>query len=475
MIKIIVEKEIRDILGSSKFLYTFLVCGILILLSFYTGGINYKLSMSQYEAAKAENIGSFEGITEWYRVRDNRIFLTPQPLAALVNGVSNDIGRTAEIQTRGEISPDDSRYNEQPAYAYFRFIDLDFIFTVVLALFAILLGYDAISGEKERGTLKLCLSNNIARTKLLLGKFIGSFAVLTISLLLVIAIGSLILIVIGVNLSGEEWLRFTLIVGAGLLYFGAFLALSIMISAMTQKSSSSFLLLLIIWIGTTLILPRVAVLVSGRAVDVPTVDEHGYLKSARATELWKEHISAISSFETPQVDSDDPESFNAVMNAFNKFMDSVSTLRDEKLYSYYDRLNEERHNREIERAKVAYALARISPSASLSLVASRLAGTSPELKDRFYEQAKNYQNSFTQFLNEKTGMNMKGGMIFISNDGEDEEPEPIDPSEIPTYTYEKEEFSDALIHAIPDFGILLFFNFAFIMGAFISFNRYDAR
>ena len=71
---------------------------------------------------------------------------------------------------------------------------------------------------------------------------------------------------------------------------------------------------------------------------------------------------------------------------------------------------------------------------------------------------------------------MGGGMVMITHDDEDqEEPEPIDPSEIPTYAYEKEEVGDALINALPDMGILLFFNFLFIIGAFVSFNRYDAR
>ncbi len=188
MLKILVEKEIKEILSSSKFIYTFIVCLILILLSFYSGAVSYKENVTHWEAAKAENLRSFEGIKEWYRVRENRIFLPPQPLATLVSGISNDIGRTANIEPSGEVSADDSRFNEEPAYAYFRFIDLEFIFLVVLALFAIMLGYDAICGEKEKGTLKLCLSNAIPRTKFLMGKLIGSFAVLSVSLIISIGL-----------------------------------------------------------------------------------------------------------------------------------------------------------------------------------------------------------------------------------------------------------------------------------------------
>lgn len=475
MLKVIIEKEIRDILGSSKFVYTFIVCAVLILLSFYTGAINYKQNIAHWEMAQAENLNSFEGMTDWLRVRENRIFLDPQPLAALVNGVSNDIGRTSNIETRGEIHPEDSRYNEEPVYAYFRFIDLEFIFSVVLALFAILLGYDAICGEKESGTLKLCLSNAVPRTKLLLGKFVGSFTILSASLLLVIAIGTLLLPLLGVHLSSSEWIRFGLIILAGLLYFGVFLALSIMVSSITQKTSTSFLVLLIVWIGSTLILPRAAVLIAGRAVDVPTVDEIGYQKAAYATERWKEHIAAIKDFQVPPVDPEDPEGMSSMMNAFNKFMDSLGQVREDKLAEYYGRLNEDRHNHENVRSKVAFALSRISPSASLSLATSTLAGTSTRLKDRFYEQSNNYQNSFIEFLNEKTGMNLRGGMIFISDDADDTEKEPIDAGEIPTYEYQPPPLKDTLNDALPDIGLLALFNIIFIAGAFVAFNRYDAR
>ena len=39
--------------------------------------------------------------------------------------------------------------------AMFRFIDLEFTFQVVLSLFAILFSYDAVCGERERGTLEI--------------------------------------------------------------------------------------------------------------------------------------------------------------------------------------------------------------------------------------------------------------------------------------------------------------------------------
>jgi ABC-2 type transport system permease protein len=273
MWRTLVAKEARELLSTTKFATTFGVCAVLIILAFYVGAQNYRLAAEQHEASVAENVRQLEGMTDWLSLEQYRVFLPPSPLEALVTGVSSDIGRTAEVRSRGEISPEDSRFNEDPIFAVFRFLDLNFIFQVVLSLFAILLGYDAISGEKERGTLRLTFANALPRATFILAKLLGSFITLSIALVAAMLAGCLLLPVFGVTLSGEEWMRLGLVLVTGLLYFGAFLALSVWVSAMTHRTSSAFLVLVVLWIGTAMIIPRTSVLLAGRAVDVPSVDE----------------------------------------------------------------------------------------------------------------------------------------------------------------------------------------------------------
>ena len=79
MFKLLIEKELREIIGSTKFAVTFAVCAILILLAFYVGARNYQVSQSEYEANVAENVKQMEGLTDWNRV-DHRIFLPRQGL-----------------------------------------------------------------------------------------------------------------------------------------------------------------------------------------------------------------------------------------------------------------------------------------------------------------------------------------------------------------------------------------------------------
>jgi len=285
MLKLIIEKELREIIGSTKFAITFGVAAVLILSTFYAGAKNYQVSLAQYQAAKKENLRQMEGQTDWMMVRNHRIFLPPQPLAIVVTGISNDIGRTIEVQGRGELAAHESRFNEDPIFAVFRFLDLDFIFQIVLSLFAILFAYDAINGEKERGTLRLSFANHVPRSTFILGKIFGSFLALAVPLLIPILLGGALLPLLGSPMNGEVWIKLALVMLAGLLYFGVFLTLSVFISTLTQRSAHSFLLLLVAWVFTVLIVPRASVLIADRAVKVPSIDQMAAQKNRLHSQL----------------------------------------------------------------------------------------------------------------------------------------------------------------------------------------------
>ncbi|MCG8608859.1 ABC transporter permease [bacterium] len=473
MFKLIVEKKLREIIGSAKFAFSFAICSALILLTFYIGARNYQVSVSRYEAAKAENLRQMEGLTDWVRVNNHRVFLPPQPLEVLVSGISNDIGRTIEVQGRGELTANDSRFNDDPIFAVFRFLDLDFIFQIVLSLFAILFAYDAINGEKERGTLRLSFANAIPKDKFILGKLVGSFTALSVPLLIPILLGSLLFPLLDVHLSGQEWLRFACVILAGLLYFGVFFTLSVFVSSVTRRSSTSFLMLLVIWIFSVLIIPRTSVLLAARSVDVPSVDELATQKRRLRSQLWNEDRKKMADFRPTST-----EGTEKVMDEFNEFMQGLSDERNERLEELANRLNEQRRNKQMEQARLAFSLSRVSPSAAFSLAATNLASTSISLKEQFLGEALGYQKTYAEFMKEKTGMNLGGGFVMIrtrTGGPEQEEPKAIDPNELPPFVYSNKPASDVIKTSLFDMGILAIFNLIFFSGAFVAFLRYDVR
>jgi len=472
MLKTIVGKEIRDLIGSTKFAITFGACAVLIIVAFYAGAARYNLHRSQYEASVSQNLRQLEGNTDWNAIGEARAFLPPQPLATLVSGVSNDIGRTAVVRGRGEPITQDSRYNEDPIYAVFRFLDLEFLFKVILSLFAILLGYDAISGEKERGTLRLSFANAVPRATYILGKMAGSVIVLGVSLVIATAAGILLLPLMGVPLTGTDWFRLGLILITGFLYFGVFLTMSVCVSAMTHRSSNSFLILLVVWITSVLIIPRVSVLMAGRSVDVPSVDEIASQKATYGSQLREEYLDGLANMSISMSEPDtDP------IQKLNAFMDSLHAARDSKMMEFSGRLNEDRHNRQQTQSSLAFTLARLSPTASLTLAISNLAGTSVGLKDQFYRESLTYSGQFGDFKKEKTGFNAGAVVRVIKHDSDAEpvEPERIDPREMPAFEYAPPELAAAVEASAVDMGLLAVFNLIFFAGAFVAFARYDVR
>ena len=171
MLWVLIEKELKSIIQSPKFVATFGVCSLLILLSVFIGINEYRASVAQYETA---NSWVDQQISEATSFEDlpTRVYRQPDPMQIFVSGVNYDVGRLSQISSTEDIKLEQSAYSDDPLFAVFRYIDFGFIVQVVLSLFAIVFTYDAINGERESGTLKLVLSNSIARGQYLFAKSI---------------------------------------------------------------------------------------------------------------------------------------------------------------------------------------------------------------------------------------------------------------------------------------------------------------
>jgi len=97
----------------------------------------------------------------------------------------------------------------------------------LVPLIALILGYDAIVGEKERGSLELMLSMPITRFELLLGKYVGLACALTIST--VLGFGAALL-PLASSLSVTDGFHYAGFVGSAILMGLAFLSISMLVS-----------------------------------------------------------------------------------------------------------------------------------------------------------------------------------------------------------------------------------------------------
>ena len=97
----------------------------------------------------------------------------------------------------------------------------------LLPLIALILGYDAIVGERERGSLELMLSMPITRFELLLGKYLGLAGALASSTVLGFGAG---LLPMAAQLSRNDLFHYAGFVGSAILMGLAFLSISMLVS-----------------------------------------------------------------------------------------------------------------------------------------------------------------------------------------------------------------------------------------------------
>jgi len=119
----------------------------------------------------------------------------------------------------------------------------------LIPLGAIALGFDAINSEYNRRTLSRILAQPIYRDAFLVGKFLGAFLtlMLTLAILWLLVIG-LALLVLGVPPSAEEIGRSLMFFITALFYAGVWLAVAMLFSAVFRQPSTSALASLGVWL-----------------------------------------------------------------------------------------------------------------------------------------------------------------------------------------------------------------------------------
>ena len=123
----------------------------------------------------------------------------------------------------------------------FRSIELTIASLVSLAIYlmpliALILGYDAIVGERERGSLDLLLSLPITRLELLLGKYLGLSAALALATLLGFGLAGIAIVWQGGGYALFHYGGFML---SALLLGMVFLSLALLVSTFARSKSTA--------------------------------------------------------------------------------------------------------------------------------------------------------------------------------------------------------------------------------------------
>ncbi len=266
-----------------------------------------------------------------------------------------------------------------------------FIVKIVLSLFAILFTYDAIVGEKEKGTLKLALSNDVPRDRLILGKAIGGYLSLLMPLLVPLLLSLIILLVApNLALSGQDWGRLLLIFLMFFLYLSVFFSLGLFISARTSRSSTSFLVLLFIWVVFVMVIPKVAVITAGQIRPIPSVHEITAKKDAFLQQVQVEGQKRVREWakKNQPAKGEDPKVFQ---DKFKQFIQDYQQELTSKIDENNAALERDYQLRQKAQQSLAVNLSRISPASALTFGSMTLARTGVDEYDRFLAAVRSLQ------------------------------------------------------------------------------------
>lgn len=117
----------------------------------------------------------------------------------------------------------------------------------LVPLIALLLAFDSVSGEIDRGTLSLVFSCPIHRSEFLLGKALGHFFVLTLALVLGYGLTALVLCASGSGSMTGLW-DFGRLVATSSLLGLCFLALGYVLSAVSRQPTTAAAYAIAAWL-----------------------------------------------------------------------------------------------------------------------------------------------------------------------------------------------------------------------------------
>ncbi len=479
MFSLLIQKELKSILLSPKFAVTFGICTLLLLLSVFIGISEYNSSVKSYESARALADQQLRETTSFRQVQ-TKAFRAPDPMQIFVSGLTYDIGRWAGITQDNAPRLRNSAYSEDPIFAVFRFVDLAFIVTVVLSLLAVLFTYDAICGERESGTLLLVFSNAVPRAQYLLAKGIGAWLGLVTPIFLALLLSILMVLVAGVPMTADHWIRTGLLMLVSLLFFTVFIVVGLLISAMTRRSSVSFLISLVVWAFFVLIIPRAGVLAAGQIVSVPTVAEIEGIRDTYAKDQWTGFHNALDSLFRATRNSLEDTLSDEQMWSQLATQDSIRQAVDDRINEYELKLYADLTQRRAVQERLAFTLSRVSPASAYQLAAMSLAGTDLELKKRYEDAMATYRTQFTDYANSKTedvpsgiriSFDSEKGMSFDSP----RDQASLDLTDMPAFVPPTQQLGATMSGIVVDSGLLIFFSLLAFAGAFVAFLRYDVR
>jgi ABC-type transport system involved in multi-copper enzyme maturation permease subunit len=520
MIWKVAKKEFLLNIMTFKFAVGAFACIILTAVFMPILAADYRQRLETYNSNVAENEAELREVVV-YRSIKHTIYRPPAVLSAFSSGLEKQLAGAAqiELETVPELSV--TQRGGNPYLPILAVFDESLIFKIIISILALLVAYDVVSGEREQGTLKLMLSDPIARHQVLLGKLVAGLITLSVPVAITFVVGVVVLLSYPmVDLSASDWIRIGLMFVASLTFTAIMYQFGLLFSSLARRSAISMALGLFVWIIFAIVVPNASVQLAMQMRPLESQDKResrmASLKQDLDNELKNEIGSIRELFSNSIITSDASDAFGGYyakkrdiywLNAERK-LNALTIPVKLKYADKYLSIEQSNLNSFFAQKDLARALSYISPISTYENLMAVLAGTDLTSFQDFIKQVRAHRNEVVEYVRSKTD-NFSSPSFFAScteaesaeftklyvqaKEAEDEqtkaraeqalkeweqknvkEPVPLDLQDFPWFKYRPSAAAD-LRRAMSDLAILLVTN-VFLFGmCFAAFARYDIR
>ncbi len=340
--------------------------------------------------------------------------------------------------------------------------DLTFIVQVLLSFFALILAFDSVTGEKERGTLSLIYSNSTKRAHFIMAKYLSALITIALSLLGGLMIGLILLnIISGISVSMSLVASLSLFFLVSLIYLSVFILLGIACSVLSHRSKNSLVLCLLIWVFLVIVFPRsTGMLLTLKRYEVPTAEEINKLAQKASYAVGDRFEKLL------------PPGWSGTN--FDKYRFSELFLR---MMFEYDKAGQDTLDHYLRKKLSAISSARrinfLSPASLFEYSASSIAGTGLYHFENLWTQGKRYEDNFLSFIKNERSVLERGAFFYLDSDTISNKP--IDFNAIPKFEDKLPQSGDRVKDALPYLGLLILYNLFLFAFVFYKFQTYDVR
>ena len=391
----------------------------------------------------------------------------PSRLIFCAGGVNEVVSRSIKLRSDGSISRSSGVEDEDYAWRHplrleYKVVSsgssstgrvkINWVFIgVLMSFFAILFTFDAIAGERTRGTLSLIMSNTVSRGQVLLGKYLGAFVTLMVPLVMGVLVNLLIILLIGnIPFDRGGWLCVLGMVGLFALLVSIFIFLGLFFSSRVSNAITSLVWLLLTWVFLAFVFPSLLGIFVGNLNPIPSVDEISMRRRAQLDQIedeWQREpekkLRKSPAIERP-----------AVARLWATYFTEISDTETQIADGHIDQ--------QLQQVQLARDLTQISPIATFQYAMEGLANTDIVSYMNFVKQARRYRQTFIDFIKAEDRSDPESLHIYPVKEGLSQKP--VDPDAVPVFE-ERISYRSVLSQV----GLLVLFNLLFFIVAQVSF------